>query len=985
MYTVCVYVCVYLYSVLKRACEPVEHASAAAKKAAAASRKLQSRKSLRMAWNEVRVSPLFADSALSRYTVLMASAVVHSIQCFLTAHVSDGIDTVLFPPPAAAAAAGAHPAAVLTSVIGNQFTQVMSRLSAVVTAMSASLLECDLLSEGSLQFLLQLFDPYPKSQSSFFSGSTSTAGNSGVPAASGVSNNQCLPLLSQALPEIACVHVATSMAHTSRQLSVQQQFDKSTPLNSHRDDSPPYQYGSSGSSSSRGHVEGSSPLQQQQQQESQQLIDGIRTHRQFLFENIRTLALAALTQLVLAELVDLADCCFQSSSSTDTSAGTGTGDDDATRATATAGADGTGGPQQTMDASAAAENSYYNRIISSSTTTTSSSNSSSSKDDRTEEKKESSSDSESSDSSSSQQYGFFVVLVNEVTRRLLPANNQWLNDSRLRSKFFFTLNLSATATTNVNATTTHDGNADEQSATRHGYHSAETTHSSSTRQHQQQQQQQTEFVSLSCLFRSVSQYRLLNVLSRWTGVLRCLVTLLHISVGLDDVNAAFIHLPCIDTSIVQIIDPSLLDVDVRNSIVGCISSSSTSSSSSSTSSSSSSSSSELGTVPEALLRAVGLLELFVLSPSSSSSSASSSGITGGGGSGSGDDDINLPRQSLSHSRIHSKHEEGAERLGNAVVEAFIAPWMTEFVCFTQAMQQSSQQERENIAIAHTLKQVMRPILSLSDEYAMGGVTGEADGSHWHWTDAADQDFEEEEHEEEEYVDEDAEEQQEEGEEETELNITPVHIVDTLTVDDAVSASSSTLMAVVSSAPSAAAAASSHTGHRGSVYDLTDSSRRSGLLQFLPTGLLTMCHGQQQQPRLIDLPTSYTQFHGMVFSLDRELLGEYPGVCLVCGAVMDAAGKGLCTKHVKSCSGDSGIIYLLQDHKTLLVHGDRSVYHAGMYVDDYGESYRYHRGKPLLLSADRYKALKEMFVNHKIATEVAYKRSTATRVVILNYY
>ena len=57
----------------------------------------------------------------------------------------------------------------------------------------------------------------------------------------------------------------------------------------------------------------------------------------------------------------------------------------------------------------------------------------------------------------------------------------------------------------------------------------------------------------------------------------------------------------------------------------------------------------------------------------------------------------------------------------------------------------------------------------------------------------------------------------------------------------------------------------------------------------------------------------------------------------------------------------------------------------MYEDDYGESYRYHRGKPLLLNMSKYNSLKDLWVHHKIPSEVAYKRSTSGRVVILNYY
>ena len=68
-----------------------------------------------------------------------------------------------------------------------------------------------------------------------------------------------------------------------------------------------------------------------------------------------------------------------------------------------------------------------------------------------------------------------------------------------------------------------------------------------------------------------------------------------------------------------------------------------------------------------------------------------------------------------------------------------------------------------------------------------------------------------------------------------------------------------------------------------------------------------------------------------------------------------------------------------------MHGTRSCYHSGLYEDDYGESYRYHRGKPLVLNINKYNAMRDLWIHHKIASEVAYKRSTSSRVVILNYY
>lgn len=63
------------------------------------------------------------------------------------------------------------------------------------------------------------------------------------------------------------------------------------------------------------------------------------------------------------------------------------------------------------------------------------------------------------------------------------------------------------------------------------------------------------------------------------------------------------------------------------------------------------------------------------------------------------------------------------------------------------------------------------------------------------------------------------------------------------------------------------------------------------------------------PELLPIAGSYTQFHAAVLAKAPDI--EVPGVCLMCGAILDAAGRGQCCEHVKSCCGDGGIIFLLQ--------------------------------------------------------------------------
>jgi hypothetical protein len=154
-----------------------------------------------------------------------------------------------------------------------------------------------------------------------------------------------------------------------------------------------------------------------------------------------------------------------------------------------------------------------------------------------------------------------------------------------------------------------------------------------------------------------------------------------------------------------------------------------------------------------------------------------------------------------------------------------------------------------------------------------------------------------------------------------------------------------------------------------------------------------------RPRLLQIPTSYTQFHSQVLAhsqvtADREVGAaagvvpaqiELPGVCLQCGAVMDAGGKGKCSEHVLACGADCGVVFLLQDHRILLLHGLHSAYYPAPFVDEYGETHRNYRGKPLHLDKQRYAALEKMWLSHNVPSEVVQKRTSSGRVIINNYY
>jgi hypothetical protein len=60
--------------------------------------------------------------------------------------------------------------------------------------------------------------------------------------------------------------------------------------------------------------------------------------------------------------------------------------------------------------------------------------------------------------------------------------------------------------------------------------------------------------------------------------------------------------------------------------------------------------------------------------------------------------------------------------------------------------------------------------------------------------------------------------------------------------------------------------------------------------------------------LINLPSDYSRLHSMVLS---KCPFDYPALCLVCGTILNAAGKGQCLAHINSCSCGIGAFFLIQ--------------------------------------------------------------------------
>ena len=86
--------------------------------------------------------------------------------------------------------------------------------------------------------------------------------------------------------------------------------------------------------------------------------------------------------------------------------------------------------------------------------------------------------------------------------------------------------------------------------------------------------------------------------------------------------------------------------------------------------------------------------------------------------------------------------------------------------------------------------------------------------------------------------------------------------------------------------------------------------------YLAVGLTSLAH-PLKPPRLLSLPASYTTLHAMVTALCSY---TNPAICLTCGAIMEIGPvRGVVCEHVIKCSGDSGLVFLVQVCKCLYVY------------------------------------------------------------------
>jgi hypothetical protein len=148
-------------------------------------------------------------------------------------------------------------------------------------------------------------------------------------------------------------------------------------------------------------------------------------------------------------------------------------------------------------------------------------------------------------------------------------------------------------------------------------------------------------------------------------------------------------------------------------------------------------------------------------------------------------------------------------------------------------------------------------------------------------------------------------------------------------------------------------------------------------QALPAAVATT-----PQPQVQMLPTSYTDLYAELGRLCPDY--EQTALCLICGTVLNANGKGECTKHSFKCGAGSGIFFLLQECQGLILHHGKAVYVQSPFVDSHGETPQY-RGRPLNLDLDRYDLFHELWAGHHIREKVVKERANARQVIITDFY
>ena len=137
-----------------------------------------------------------------------------------------------------------------------------------------------------------------------------------------------------------------------------------------------------------------------------------------------------------------------------------------------------------------------------------------------------------------------------------------------------------------------------------------------------------------------------------------------------------------------------------------------------------------------------------------------------------------------------------------------------------------------------------------------------------------------------------------------------------------------------------------------------------------------------RPRVTVMPTSYTDLYAELGCLLPDC--EQTAVCLVCGEVLNAGGKGECTKHSFKCGAGAGLFFLLQECSGLILHKSKAAYIHSPYVDSHGETPQF-RGRPLNLDLVRYDHLRELWNGHLVRQTVVAERGSSRQVILPDFY
>ena len=179
--------------------------------------------------------------------------------------------------------------------------------------------------------------------------------------------------------------------------------------------------------------------------------------------------------------------------------------------------------------------------------------------------------------------------------------------------------------------------------------------------------------------------------------------------------------------------------------------------------------------------------------------------------------------------------------------------------------------------------------------------------------------------------------------------------------------------------------------QASTADVVRSAVSPSLLSFIAKRSVSLLGGFSPEirqsrgdgrPRVLRIPTSYTDLYAELGTLMPDC--EQTAVCLICGEVLNAGGKGECTKHSYKCGAGAGMFFLLQECSGLIMHKRNAAYIHSPYVDSHGETPQY-RGRPLNLDLDRYELLREVWFSHGVRQKVVAERVSARQVILNDFY